>query len=88
LTNFASVVTLPFIERENPMPATTDFHDDIIDRIQTLKAQAKAAQVLLAACQAVLDEFPAYDSKRIESVKRTCRAAIAAAGVAGITAEG
>ena len=38
-----------------------------------------AAPELLAACQAVLDEFPAFDSKRIESVKRICRAAIAKA---------
>jgi hypothetical protein len=34
---------------------------------------------LLAASQAVLDEFPALDGKRIESVKRICRAAIAKA---------
>jgi len=32
---------------------------------------------LRAACQAVLDEFPAFDGKRIEKVKRICRAALA-----------
>jgi len=37
-----------------------------------------AAPTLLAACQAVLDEFPAADGRRIESVKAICRAAIAA----------
>lgn len=31
---------------------------------------------LLAASQAVLKEFPAFDGKRIESVKRICRAAL------------
>jgi len=35
-----------------------------------------AAPDLMAACRAVLDEFPAFDSKRIESVKNICRAAI------------
>jgi hypothetical protein len=35
-----------------------------------------AAHELLAACQAVLDEFPAADGRRIESVKAICRAAI------------
>jgi hypothetical protein len=35
-----------------------------------------AAPDLLAACQAVLDEFPAADGRRIESVKAICRAAI------------
>lgn len=38
-----------------------------------------AAPELLAACQAVLDEFPAMDGRRIESVKAICRAAIAKA---------
>lgn len=38
-----------------------------------------AAPALLAACRAVLDEFPACDGKRIESVKRICRAAISRA---------
>ena len=38
-----------------------------------------AAPDLLAACQAVLDEFPGLDSRRIEAVKATCRAAIARA---------
>ena len=41
-----------------------------------------AAPTLLAACQAVLDESPASDGKRIESIKRICREAIAAATVA------
>jgi hypothetical protein len=36
----------------------------------------EAAPDLLAACQAVLDEFPAADGRRIESVKAICRAAI------------
>jgi len=35
-----------------------------------------AAPDLLAACQAVLDEFPAADGRRIEGVKAICRAAI------------
>jgi hypothetical protein len=38
-----------------------------------------AAPDLLAACQALLDEFPGLDSRRIEAVKATCRAAIARA---------
>ena len=38
-----------------------------------------AAPDLLAACQAVLDEFPGLDSRRIETVKTICRAAIAKA---------
>lgn len=38
-----------------------------------------AAPALMAACQAVLEEFPALDSKRIESIKAICRAAIARA---------
>jgi hypothetical protein len=38
-----------------------------------------AAPDLLAACQAVLDEFPAFDNQRIESIKAICRAAIARA---------
>lgn len=38
-----------------------------------------AAPELLAACRAVLDEFPALDSKRIESIKSICRDAIAKA---------
>lgn len=46
-----------------------------------------AIRTLLAACQAVLDEFPAYDSRRIESVKRICREAIATAKSAGIEAD-
>ena len=41
-----------------------------------------AAPDLLAACQAVLDEFPAADGRRIESVKALCRAALRKAGVA------
>jgi hypothetical protein len=36
-----------------------------------------AAPDLLAACKAVLDEFPAADGRRIERVKAICRAAIA-----------
>ncbi len=38
-----------------------------------------AAPDLLAACQAVLDEFPALDGPRIERIKAICRAAIARA---------
>ena len=41
-----------------------------------------AAPDLLAACQAVLDEFPAFDGKRIESIKRICRDAISKATTA------
>ena len=41
-----------------------------------------AAPDLLAACQAVLDEFPATDGRRIESVKAICRAALRKAGAA------
>ena len=41
-----------------------------------------AAPDLLAACQAVLDEFPATDGRRIESVKAICSAALRKAGVA------
>lgn len=63
---------------------------DILGRLrdvpseQVYTPQEGAARALLLACQAVLDEFPALDSKRIESVKRICRAAIATAQAAGI----
>ena len=38
-----------------------------------------AAPDMLAALQSVLAEFPAFDGKRIESVKAICRSAIAKA---------
>lgn len=57
-------------------------HGDMADPAQIAADQmiAAAAPDLLAACEAVLAEFPALDSKRIESVKRICREAIAKAG--------
>lgn len=37
-------------------------------------------EALRAGCQAVLDAFPALDGRRIENIKRVCRAALIAAG--------
>lgn len=59
-------------------------HAELIEATRACLASVDASLIaaapdLLAACQAVLDEFPAMDGRRIESVKAICRAAIARA---------
>lgn len=67
-----------FVCRDNPdgksgPEAVAQIYGPDVDARAALFA---AAPDLEAACQAVLDEFPALDGKRIERVKAICRAAL------------
>lgn len=62
-----------------PLIASTNLENVSVEQGDADGLLIAAAPDLLAACQAVLDEFPALDSKRIESIKRICRDAIAKA---------
>lgn len=73
----ASDLSVSALAREGAAEAA-----DLLAYMVALQCRAEAMEAdnvrLRSACQAVLDEFPALDHKRIENVKRICRAALAA----------